>query len=70
MNILITGGAGFVGQRVAMECLRRGHLELDGSPSPEIENITLTDNADPPFWHEGLRENARVTVTVLSLIHI
>ena len=64
MNILITGGAGFVGQRVAMECLRRGHLELDGSPAPEIENITLTDNADPPFWHEGLRENARVTVTV------
>lgn len=63
MNILITGGAGFVGQRVAMECLRRGHLELDGVRSDDIKNIILTDNADPPFWHEGLREDARVTTT-------
>lgn len=63
MNILITGGAGFVGQRVAMECLRRGHLELDGKRSADIESIILTDNADPPFWHEGLREESRVTVT-------
>ena len=63
MNILITGGAGFVGQRVAMECLRRGHLELDGTPSADIENIILTDNADPPFWHEGLRENSKVTTS-------
>lgn len=63
MNILITGGAGFVGQRVAMECLSRGHLELDGKRSADIENIILTDNAEPPFWHEGLRDEARVTVT-------
>ena len=63
MNILITGGAGFVGQRVAMECLSRGRLELDGSPGNQIENIILTDNADPPFWHEGLREDSRVTVS-------
>lgn len=63
MNILITGGAGFVGQRIAMECLRRGHLELDGTPSADIENIILTDNADPPFWHEGLREDPKVTTS-------
>lgn len=63
MKLLITGGAGFVGQRVAMECLRRGHLELDGSRSADIEQIILTDNADPPFWHEGLREDDRVATT-------
>lgn len=63
MNILITGGAGFVGQRVAMECLKRGHLQLDGKRSPDISNIILTDNAEPPFWHDGLRENAIVSTS-------
>ncbi len=60
MNILITGGAGFVGQRVAMECLHRGKLDISDRP---IESIVLTDNADPPFWHDGLREDKRVTTS-------
>jgi nucleoside-diphosphate-sugar epimerase len=63
MNILITGGAGFIGQRVAMECLQRGNLQIDGKASDAIENIVLTDNAEPPFWHEGLRDDARITTT-------
>ncbi|OED36763.1 hypothetical protein AB833_25435 [Chromatiales bacterium (ex Bugula neritina AB1)] len=63
MNILITGGAGFVGQRLAMECLKRGNLELDGKPSPAITNILLADNAEPPFWHDGLREHELVTTS-------
>ena len=63
MNILITGGAGFIGQRVAMECLRRGNLNIDGRPSATIENIVLTDNAEPPFWHDGLRDDSRITTT-------
>ena len=63
MNILITGGAGFIGQRLAMECLRRGRLELDGKPSAQINRIVLTDNADPPFWHEGLREDDKVSTS-------
>lgn len=60
MKILITGGAGFVGQRVAMECLRRGSLAHGAGP---IERIVLADNAEPPLWHDGLREDARVSTS-------
>ncbi len=60
MKILITGGAGFVGQRIAMECLRRGELDI---ADKSIETIVLTDNADPPFWHNGIREDSRVTTS-------
>ena len=60
MRILITGGAGFVGQRIAMECLRRGELRVNDK---NIEAIVLTDNADPPFWHAGLREDCRVSTS-------
>lgn len=63
MNILITGGAGFIGQRVAMECLKRGNLQIDGNASAAIESIVLTDNAEPPFWHDGLRDDSRITTT-------
>jgi len=46
-----------------MECLQRGNLQIDGKASDAIENIVLTDNAEPPFWHEGLRDDARITTT-------
>ena len=61
MKILITGGAGFIGQRVAMECLKRQHLNLDGQASAPIEHIVLADVAEPPFWHDGLREHEKVS---------
>jgi len=60
MKILITGGAGFVGQRLALECLQRGNLQLDNTPSASIEKIVLADVAEPGFWHQGLQENAKV----------
>jgi len=68
MNILITGGAGFIGQRLALKCLEHGSLNLqgltDGTPSTSIENIVLADVAEPPFWHEGLREHTQVQTRV------
>ncbi len=60
MKLLITGGAGFLGQRLAMECLQRNCLNLDNKPGPAIEKIVLADVAEPPFWHSGLRENNKV----------
>lgn len=57
MKILITGGAGFVGQRIALECLARGELEIQNG---HIEEIVLTDVSDAVFWHNGLLEDARV----------
>ena len=60
MKILITGGTGFIGQRLAQECLQRGKLHLDNTPSAKIEKIVLADVAEPGFWHEGLKEHAKV----------
>lgn len=62
MKILITGGAGFVGQRLAMECIKRTRIKLDNAEaSPEIQHIVLADVAEPPFWHEGLREHKKIS---------
>ncbi len=60
MKLLITGGAGFLGQRLAMECLQRNCLNLARQPTPAIEKIVLADVAEPPFWHAGLRENNKI----------
>lgn len=62
MKILITGGAGFIGQRLAMECLQRTKLEFDGRPTPAIEKIVLADVAEPAFWHKGLQEQEQIEV--------
>jgi D-erythronate 2-dehydrogenase len=48
MNILITGGCGFVGARLARTLLAQGNLALAGAASRSIETITLADRAPPP----------------------
>ena len=48
MNIVITGGAGFLGVRLARELLARGTLALAGGAAQTIEGITLMDRAAPP----------------------
>ncbi len=60
MNILITGGAGFIGQRLALECLQLGKLNLDNKPSADITKIVLADVAEPGFWHNGLKDHSSV----------
>jgi len=47
-NIVITGGAGFLGVRLARTLLALGHLSLAGSASRSIARITLVDRALPP----------------------
>jgi nucleoside-diphosphate-sugar epimerase len=58
MNLLITGGAGFVGQRVALECLKRGQLKIGAG---RIERIVLTDVSEPVIRHESLFADERVS---------
>ena len=48
MNILITGGSGFVGARLARALLAQGKLALAGAPARTIETVTLADRAPPP----------------------
>jgi nucleoside-diphosphate-sugar epimerase len=57
VNILITGGCGFVGARLARTLLSQGHLSLAGAAARTIESITLADRAPPP---EDLAADKRV----------
>jgi nucleoside-diphosphate-sugar epimerase len=56
MHILITGGTGFIGKKLAAALLRKGSLALDGGSARPIERITLFD----AFPGEGVPEDARV----------
>jgi nucleoside-diphosphate-sugar epimerase len=48
MDILITGGCGFLGARLARTLLQRERVALAGAPAAPIASITLTDRAEPP----------------------
>ena len=48
MKILITGGSGFLGARLARTLLAQGQLSLAGTPAQAIESVTLADRAPPP----------------------
>ena len=47
-NIVITGGAGFLGVRLARTLLAQSNLSLTGSAPRRIARITLVDRAMPP----------------------
>jgi nucleoside-diphosphate-sugar epimerase len=60
MRVLITGGTGFIGKKLAAALLREGGLVLDDGPLRPAEKITLFD----AFPGEGVPEDPRVeTVT-------
>jgi nucleoside-diphosphate-sugar epimerase len=48
MNIVITGGAGFLGARLARALLARGSLALAGSAAQSISRVILVDRVAPP----------------------
>ena len=48
MHIVITGGAGFLGVRLARTLLANGSLSLGAAPASAILRVTLVDRAAPP----------------------
>ena len=57
MRILITGGTGFIGKKLAAAHLREGQVALDGASPREVERITLFD----AFEGEGVPQDPRAT---------
>lgn len=57
MNILITGGSGFLGARLARTLLAQGSLALAGAPAQAIARVVLVDRVAPPA---DLAADARV----------
>ena len=48
MNIVITGGSGFIGTELARSLLAAGELSLRGAPAVPLTSITLVDRVPPP----------------------
>jgi D-erythronate 2-dehydrogenase len=64
MNIVITGGAGFLGARLARQLLERGQLSLAGSAPQTIQTVTLVDRATPSA---ALVSDSRIRVVIGDL---
>ena len=48
VNVVITGGAGFLGSRLARELLAVGSLEVAGGEARPVSRVTLVDQAQIP----------------------
>src|SRR5690349_23271007 len=56
MNVVITGGAGFLGQRLARKLLARGTLSSASGGQEPIERLVLADVVPAPdFGDERVR---------------
>src|SRR6476646_5878383 len=57
-NVVVTGGAGFVGSRLARELLAAGSLGAAGGAAAPLSRVTLIDRSPPPA---DLAADARMT---------
>ena len=63
-HVVITGGAGFIGVRLARTLLALGQLSLAGAAPAAIGRITLIDRAAPP---DDLTADPRIAVVIGDL---
>jgi D-erythronate 2-dehydrogenase len=64
MDVVITGGGGFLGSRLARELLAAGSLELAGAAARPLSRVTLVDQAPVP---PDLAADGRVRALLGSL---
>jgi D-erythronate 2-dehydrogenase len=64
MKIIITGGAGFLGARLARELIQRGNLSVAGLPAASISQIVIADRVAAPA---DLAADARIVSAVGDL---
>jgi nucleoside-diphosphate-sugar epimerase len=57
-NVVITGGAGFLGSRLARELLTAGSIAVAGDAATPVSSVTLLDQSPPAA---GLAADERVT---------
>lgn len=67
MKIVITGGAGFLGDRLARRLLELGELRLAGAAAERIEEVVLIDRVEA---RADLESDPRVTMVVGDLIDL
>lgn len=67
MNILITGGGGFLGARLARTLLSAGSLSLRGAPARPITQVVLADRGPAPA---DLTADPRVRVVQGDLLEL
>jgi nucleoside-diphosphate-sugar epimerase len=67
MHVVITGGAGFLGVRLARRLLEQGTLSLAGTAALPIERLTLVDRAAPP---PTLQADPRVQTVIGDLVDL
>lgn len=53
MKAVITGGAGFLGSRLAQKILEQGSIGVDGAEPTPIESVVLVDRVAPPAERLG-----------------
>jgi nucleoside-diphosphate-sugar epimerase len=63
VNVVVTGGAGFLGARLARELLAADALDLAGASPRPLSRVTLIDQASPP---SDLAADARVTASAVN----
>ncbi len=66
MEVVITGGTGFIGRMLARAILARGSLTGPSGAQEEVDAITLFDAVEPPVPLEGLDGRAKVVIGDIS----
>jgi D-erythronate 2-dehydrogenase len=67
LNVVITGGAGFLGSRLARELLAAGSLDPAGAGARPLSRVTLVDQAEVP---PDLAADDRVTAVRGDLVDL